>query len=300
LTDTLPLTEESRLRRKNQLRYSNAPTWAQSRKWAWFWEVWLSDMDPQHKLTALALWGFANDDFGPVFPAIATLATMVGVHERRIKAHVKAIEGKGFADREIGGGKSSTRYQLKLPDDVLEINLTEPRRPRRTGDTSITGDMNATRMDNTSYSYKEEEISALVLSEPLQRVIKKMSSENSEVVPQKVSSEPAEKKEDDGQEEGPSIGYRRAQFSGLLLRVKRIDRNNLVSRYLWCDKGFDAFVRRVDKVGFDEFAAMVCQVVTRENYRCGKSVNSIKTWDYFKDDMLKELAIEEDFFAEMA
>lgn len=289
-----------RARRKAQLRYTNAPTWAQSRKWAWLWEMWLSDMEPHHKLTAFALWSFANDEFPPVFPAIATLATMVGVHERRIKAHVKEVEKVGFASREIGGGSSSTRYQLKLPDDVLELNLTAPRRPRGTGDASITGAKNATRICNTSYYYTEDEISALVLSEPFQKAIRKMSINGGEVALQKVSPEPAETKEDDCQEDAPSLGYRRAQFAGLLLRVKRIDRNNLASRYLWCDKGFEAFVKRVDKVGFDEFSSMVCQVLTRENYRCSKAVNSIRTWDYFKDDMIKELETDEDWFAETA
>jgi hypothetical protein len=294
LTDTLPLTEETRARRKAQLRYTNTPTWAQSRKWAWFWEVWLSDMDPQHKLTAFALWGFANNDFGPVFPSIANVATLVGVSERRIKSHVKEIEKRGFADREIGGGRLSTRYQLGLPDDVLKLNLMAPRIANHTGDAHDTGDISDTRTMNTSSSYTEEEISALIISEPFQRVLKKMSKKSASAIPQKVSSEPAGTEEDDGHEEGPSIGYRRAQFGGLLLRVKRIDRNHLVSRYLWCDKGFEAFVKRVNRVGFDEFASMVCQVVSRENYRCIKDVNSIRTWDYFRDEMLDELGSKDD------
>ena len=129
MSDTPPLTKETRQRRKEKLRYDQVPTWDDSPKWAWFWEAIMSDLDQSQTLVALVLWGFSNSEFGPVFPSISTIATLVGLHERSIKRHVKELDKKGFVSRVMGGGSLSTRYQLKLPDDVMKENISAPRRP---------------------------------------------------------------------------------------------------------------------------------------------------------------------------
>ena len=40
--------------------------------------------------------------------------------------------------------------------------------------------------------------------------------------------------------------------------------------------------------GIDEFCGLVYSTVVRENYRCSKMPMSIKTWAYFREDMMEK------------
>jgi len=56
--------------------------------------------------------------------------------------------------------------------------------------------------------------------------------------------------------------------------------------YLWHEKGFIGFMKLGDEIGFEELTNIVCSVATRENLRCTKQIGSIKTWAFFKKEMV--------------
>ena len=87
----------------------------------------------------------------------------------------------------------------------------------------------------------------------------------------------------------PTEEYCRERFTELQKKIAKVDKNGILSRFLWHEKGFIGFTKLGDQHGFEEVMAVAISVAVRENSRCVKEKGSIKTWGYFKNDMVKEL-----------
>ena len=87
----------------------------------------------------------------------------------------------------------------------------------------------------------------------------------------------------------PTEEYCRERFSELQKKIAKVDKNGILSRFLWHEKGFIGFTKLGDQHGFEEVMSVAISVAVRENSRCVKEKGSIKTWGYFKNDMVKEL-----------
>lgn len=67
---------------------------------------------------AFVLSGFWNRQSGTAWPSVGTVAAKLGASGRTVQRGLDELIRRGFIEREAGGGKDTSTFRFRLPDDA--------------------------------------------------------------------------------------------------------------------------------------------------------------------------------------